>query len=124
MWMRNGNEVLVLSDAKESVATLLHWCAQLNWRPTLAQHGESARDALARVRPEVVLVDVHHPCADSRDFQTQAGEIGACVVILHPDIAHTPATKVLLIGGGHGVSRLEPGGDVLSSCARPRAHFA
>lgn len=79
-----SRSLLILSD-EPLVATLLATLVELeDYTPEFVRDDESSTDALARLRPAVVLVDCDRPesCAD--DFLARAAEYGCGVVLFSP----------------------------------------
>lgn len=53
--------------------------------PVLGHADEECPAALRRIRPDVVLLDGTHPCAESPEFFKEAGALGVRVIALASD---------------------------------------
>src|SRR5690348_7477111 len=81
---RAHHSALVFSDDPVVAALLLSLLELEGFTPRYADHNEPPADAVARLRPRVVLVDCDHAAAMSDAFYTAASEAGAAVIVFSP----------------------------------------
>lgn len=105
--------ILLLSANEARARDLQRRCVRLGYAAVSAGSDEDGVDALLRIRPQAVLVDICHPDADSALFLAMAAEINARVVVIGGRIEDGAA--LLTFGGGAAPAALPPGGDGLQA---------